>query len=410
MIKTLRKRFIRIAVLAVTAVLLMLCLIVNIANYASVDRDLIRMLQMISGNQGTVPQMPQGVKPDGKQGGGFTPETPFSTRYFVLRYDDEGVLVNADLGSIAAVTTDDTTAYLQVATKHGVGYGWSNGYRYYVVKNGENRNMAIFLDAHRDLQTVKTTAWLSLAAMLFCVACVYPVVTLLSRRAIDPVVKASEKQKQFITDAGHELKTPITVIATSLKVLEMESGENKWIDKSLAQTEKLRDLVNSLVSLSRMDEEQSPLKMCDFSLSDAVSEIVGSFADFAAANGHMLTAEIAPEILYHGDEYAIRQMVSILLDNAVKYASDGSPIRLTLEKGKKGPVLRTVNCCEGLTQQQADKLFDRFYRVDQSRTTGGFGIGLSMARSIAEGHKGSIKATCREENKIEFTVLLGKCV
>jgi two-component system sensor histidine kinase CiaH len=410
MIKTLRKRFIRIAVLAVTAVLLMLCLIVNIANYASVDRDLIRMLQMISGNQGTVPQMPQGVKPDGKQGGGFTPETPFSTRYFVLRYDDEGVLVNADLGSIAAVTTDDTTAYLQVATKHGVGYGWSNGYRYYVVKNGENRNMAIFLDAHRDLQTVKTTAWLSLAAMLFCVACVYLVVTLLSRRAIDPVVKASEKQKQFITDAGHELKTPITVIATSLKVLEMESGENKWIDKSLAQTEKLRDLVNSLVSLSRMDEEQSPLKMCDFSLSDAVSEIVGSFADFAAANGHMLTAEIAPEILYHGDEYAIRQMVSILLDNAVKYASDGSPIRLTLEKGKKGPVLRTVNCCEGLTQQQADKLFDRFYRVDQSRTTGGFGIGLSMARSIAEGHKGSIKATCREENKIEFTVLLGKCV
>lgn len=410
MIKTLRKRFIRIAVLAVTAVLLMLCLIVNIANYASVDRDLIRMLQMISGNQGTVPQIPQGVKPDGKQGGGFTPETPFSTRYFVLRYDDEGVLVNADLGSIAAVTTDDTTAYLQVATKHGVGYGWSNGYRYYVVKNGENRNMAIFLDAHRELMSVKNTAVLSMTAMLFCIACVTLIVILLSRRAIDPVVKAREMQKQFITDAGHELKTPITVIATSLKVLEMESGENKWIDKSLAQTEKLRDLVNSLVSLSRMDEEQSPLKMCDFSLSDAVSETVGSFADFAAANGHMLTAEIAPEILYHGDEYAIRQMVSILLDNAVKYASDGFPIRLTLEKGKKRPVLRTVNCCEGLTQQQADKLFDRFYRVDQSRTTGGFGIGLSMARSIAEGHKGSIKATCCKENKIEFTVLLGKCV
>ena len=410
MIKALRKRFIRIAVLAVAAVMLMLCLIVNIANYASVDRDLIRMLQMISGNQGTVPQMPQGVKPDGKQGGGFTPETPFSTRYFVLRYDDEGVLVNADLGSIAAVTTDNTTAYLQVATKHGVGYGWCNGYRYYVVKNGENRNMAIFLDAHRELTSVKNTAVLSMTAMLFCIACVTLIVILLSRRAIDPVVRASEKQKQFITDASHELKTPITVIATSLKVLEMESGENKWIDKSLAQTEKLRDLVNSLVSLSRMDEEQSPLKMCDFSLSDAVSETVGSFADFAAANGHMLTAEIAPEILYHGDEYAIRQMVSILLDNAVKYASDSSPIRVTLEKGKKGPVLRTVNRCEGLTQQQADKLFDRFYRVDPSRTTGGFGIGLSLARSIAEGHKGSIKATCCEDNKIEFTVSLGKCV
>lgn len=285
-----------------------------------------------------------------------------------------------------------------------------NGYRCFVTQSEDGGFMAIFLDAHRDLQTVKTTAWLSLAAMLFCVACVYLVVTLLSRRAIDPVVKASEKQKQFITDASHELKTPITVIATSLKVLEMENGENKWIDKSLAQTEKLRDLVNSLVSLSRMDEEQSPLKMCDFSLSDAVSETVGSFADFAAANGHMLTAEIAPEILYHGDEYAIRQMVSILLDNAVKYADEHACIKLSVEKGKKGPVIRTVNPCTGLTQQQVERLFDRFYRVDASRSSSGFGIGLSLAHSIAEGHKGSIRATCCEDNKIEFTVSLGKCV
>ena len=409
MIKTLRKRFIRITMLAVTAVMLVLCLIVNIANYVSVDGDLTKMLQMISNNQGTVPQMPLGDRQTDKPQGGFTPETPFSTRYFVLRYDDEGTLVNADLGSIAAVTEDDTAEYLQIAIQHGEGYGWSDGYRYYVVKNGENRNMAVFLDAHKELATVKTTAILSLAAMLFCVACVYLIVTLLSRRAIDPVVKASEKQKQFITDASHELKTPITVIATSLKVLEMENGENKWIDKSLAQTEKLRDLVNSLVSLSRMDEEQSPLKISDFSITDAVSETVSSFEDFAEANGHTLTAEIAPEMTYRGDEYAIRQMVSILLDNAVKYASENSPICVTLEKGKKGPVLRTVNHCEGLTQQQADKLFDRFYRADPSRTAGGFGIGLSLARSIAEGHKGSIKATCRGENEIEFTVQLGKC-
>lgn len=409
MIKTLRKRFIRITMLAVTAVMLVLCLIVNIANYVSVDGGLTKMLQMISNNQGTVPQMPLGDRPNDKPQGGFTPETPFSTRYFVLRYDDEGTLVNADLGSIAAVTEDDTAAYLQIAIQHGEGYGWSDGYRYYVVKTGENRNMAIFLDAHKELSTVKTTAILSLAAMLFCVACVYLIVTLLSRRAIDPVVKASEKQKQFITDASHELKTPITVIATSLKVLEMETGENKWIDKSLAQTEKLRDLVNSLVSLSRMDEEQSPLKMSDFSITDAVSETVSSFEDFAEANGHELTAEITPEMTYRGDEYAIRQMVSILLDNAVKYASENSPIHVTLEKGKKGPMLRTVNRCGGLTQQQADKLFDRFYRADPSRTAGGFGIGLSLARSIAEGHKGSIKATCHGENEIEFTVQLGKC-
>ena len=409
MIAKLRKRFIRITVLAVTAVMLLLCLIVNAANYVSVDDGLTKMLQMISSNQGTVPQMQPGSRPDQKPHNGFTPETPFSTRYFVLRYEDDGTLTNADLGSIAAVTEDDTAQYLQLAVAHGEGYGWSNGYRYYVVKNGENRNMAIFLDAHKEISSVKTTAMLSVLAMLFCVVCVYLIVVLLSRRAIDPVVKASERQKQFITDASHELKTPITVIATSLKVLEMENGKSKWIDKSLAQTEKLRDLVNSLVSLSRMDEEQSPLKMSDFSISDAVSETVESFAGYAEANGHMLTAEIAPEMTYHGDEYAIRQMLSILIDNAVKYASDGSPITVMLEKGKKAPIIRTANRCEGLTQQQADKLFDRFYRADAARTSGGFGIGLSIAQSIAEAHKGSIKASCREADRIEFTVQLGKC-
>ncbi len=410
MIKTLRKRFIRITVLAVTAVMLVLCLIVNIANYVSVDSGLTQMLQMISNNQGHVPQMPiGGNKPGERPGGGFSPETPFSTRYFVLWYGADGALLRSDLGKIAAVTEDDTAEYLQAAFKHGAGYCWVEGYRCYVTDDGENGFMAIFLDAHKELKTVKTTALLSLTAMLFCVACVYLIVTLLSRRAIDPVVKASERQKQFITDASHELKTPITVIATSLKVLEMETGENKWIDKSLAQTEKLRDLVNSLVSLSRMDEEQSPLKMAEFSLSDAATETVESFQDFAEANGHTLTAEIQSEMTYIGDEYAIRQLISILLDNAVKYAAEGSPIGVTLEKGKKGPILRTVNRCENITQQQADRLFDCFYRADPSRTTGGFGIGLSMARSIAEGHKGSIKATCRGEDQIEFTVQLGKC-
>ena len=411
MIKTLRKRFIRIAMLAVTAVLLALCLIVSIANYVSVDNSLTQMLQMISNNQGTVPQAPPGGfdKPGTRPEGGFTPETPFSTRYFVLWYDADGTLLRSDLGKIAAVTEADTAEYLQAAAKHGAGYCWVNGYRCSVTPCEDGSFMAIFLDAHRDLQTVRTTAWLSLAAMLFCVACVYLIVTLLSRRAIDPVVKASEKQKQFITDASHELKTPITVIATSLKVLEMETGENKWIDKSLAQTEKLRDLVNSLVSLSRLDEEQSPLKMAEFSISEAISETAESFRDYAEANGHELQLEIAPELTYTGDEYAIRQLVSILLENARKYADEQTYIKLSLEKNKKGPVIRTVNPCAGLTQQQAERLFDRFYRVDASRSSGGFGIGLSLARSIAEGHKGSIRATCREDGEIEFMVQLGKC-
>ena len=246
----------------------------------------------------------------------------------------------------------------------------------------------------------------SLAADATCILLVFLLVLLLSRRAIDPVVRSAEQQKQFITDASHELKTPITVIATSLKVLEMETGKQKWIDKAMAQTEKLTDLVNSLVTLSRMDEEDSPLKMEDFPVSDAVNETAESFRELAESKGHALTLSIAPGLTYHGDEYAVRQLVSILLDNAVKYAAEGSSISLSLEKARRGVVLRTSNGCETQDGLDTGKLFDRFYRADTARSSGnGFGIGLSIARSIAEGHKGGIRASL-DGGRIEFSAEL----
>lgn len=196
------------------------------------------------------------------------------------------------------------------------------------------------------------------------------------------------------------------VIATSLKVLEMEVGEQKWIDKAQAQTEKLKELVNSLVTLSRMDEEETPLKFADFDISAAVSETADSFNESSEAAGHRLITDIAPDIHYHGDEYAVRQLVSILLDNAVKYASPDSPITLKLERDRKGVVIRSSNGCDNIGEEDTKKLFDRFYRADKARGSGGFGIGLSIARSIAEAHKGSIKAELTDSRTIEFTVHL----
>lgn len=218
MIRRLRKRFIRIATLAVTAVLLVLCLSVNIANYISVDSGLTNVLNVISDNRGTMPPMPpmpHGQPPEGRPDGQLTKETPFSTRYFVLRYDGDGDLIKADLDKIAAVTEDDVGEYLSLALEHGEGYGYARGYKYRVVYNGEDRWMAIILDDYQEMRSVREIALVSLAAMAGCVALVYVIVVLCSRRAIDPVVQASERQKQFITDASHELKTPITVIATA---------------------------------------------------------------------------------------------------------------------------------------------------------------------------------------------------
>lgn len=268
--------------------------------------------------------------------------------------------------------------------------------------------MAIFLDCRRELHSVRTFAVISLLVAAACIALVYLLIWFFSKRAIEPTVKSVEKQKQFITDASHELKTPLTVIATSLKVLEMEVGRQKWIGKAQAQTEKMTELVNDLVTLARLDEEKPSLRFSRFDLSALAAETAESFRDFAAAGGHALEVDVVPGLFCCGDAYAIRQLVSILLDNAVRYADDGGAIRLALERSRRGARLTVSNPCTGLDRSELDKLFDRFYRPDRSRSkeTGGFGVGLSIARSIMEAHKGSICAEFPAEGVIQFVAAL----
>ena len=386
MIKRLRTKFIRIAMLSVALVLLALSLIVNAANFISTNRDLNQTLDMIYENQGTIPtkrtadteeanaQLPDTAaageeqlppeedhtppeleeKPDSKPSsqpdrprGPFNAETPYSTRYFYLRFDADGDLDSGNFSHIAAVTEDDADTYIKAALQHGAGYGfYTSGYKFRVVKEGENRYIAVFLDCYQELRAVRTLAVWSGVSFAVCLALVYVLVVLLSRRAIDPVVKASEQQKQFITDAGHELKTPITVIATNLRVLEMEVGKQKWIDKARAQTEKLRELVQSLITLCKYDEETSQLHPQTFAVSEAVTDTAESFADFAQSKGHTISLAVAPGLSYCGDEAAVRQLVSILIDNAVKYAAPETEIRISLEQIKHGVKLTVTNTCD----------------------------------------------------------------
>ena len=471
MIRQLRNRFIRITMLSVSVVMLILTLIVNAANFISTNSDLENLLDMICENRGSIPvdQFIPDAKPDkpaesvDSSNPGVTsttppalpdniadsspansqsdpasqdnnsdikdkidtndtnpptqpwkfkahmnPETPYSTRFFSLLFDQDGNVIQKDLAHIAAITDDDIAEYISVALKHGEGYGYYSDYKYRVILQDNQEYMVVFLDCYQEIHAIRVLALCSFAAMVICIGLVYILVVIFSKRAIDPVVRSQKQQKQFITEASHELKTPITVIATSLKVLEMEIGKQKWIDKARSQTEKLRELVNSLVTLSRMDEEDSPLKFEHFSISDALQETVDSFADYAESNGHALKVNITPDLDFYGDEYAIRQLASILLDNAVKYAATGSDITFSLVKNKKHILLKTSNACQDLDEDALRHLFDRFYRPDQSRSheTGGFGIGLSIARSIAEGHKGTIHACCPVKDQIEFTVKL----
>ena len=253
MIHKLRRKFIAAAMLSVTLVMLLMGVSINVINFISTDNSLKNTLELIYENEGTVPQFPGGLKPGDPRKGRFNAEAPYSTRYFVLRYTGDGLLIGANLEHIVAVTQDDADAYLHIAQSHGEGFGFTGNYKFYVVQSSPDRYMAIFLDCYDQIHTLRSFAGVSLLVVFGCLMLVFVLVFFFSGRAIAPTVRAMEKQKQFITDASHELKTPLTVISTSLKVLEMDTGKNKWTEKIQGQTDKLAVLVNDLVTLSRLD-------------------------------------------------------------------------------------------------------------------------------------------------------------
>lgn len=421
MITQMRKRFILIATASAALVVVLLSLIVNVANFISTDSELTDMLDIIHDNRGSIPQAyqenddrhggKQNDKPrhrDDGHGKSFSQETPYSTRYFVLIYTDSGGLLQVNLEHIASVTEENVQSFLELAMKHGEGYGYTTNYKYYIQRLDNGRYVAIFLNCYQEMRFIRLLLLFSLLADAICVALVFALVVLLSRRAIDPLVRSVQRQKQFITDASHELKTPLTVITTSLKVLEMEVGPQKWIDKAQRQTVKMTNLVNALVTLSRMDEDEPPLTLVDFNISAAVSEIAETFRETFFTKGYSLELDVEPDVIYHGDEASIRQFVSILMDNAVKYASGDGPVKLTLQKTYRGIILHAANPCEPISDSDLEKIFDRFYRVDTSRSSGAgsFGVGLSIARSIAEAHHGVLYAKCPTPKIIDFTAVL----
>lgn len=249
----------------------------------------------------------------------------------------------------------------------------------------------------------------SVALSLLGLLAVLVLLLILSHRIVRPVAESYEKQKQFITDAGHELKTPMTIISVDADLLEMECGENQWLTDIRRQAQRLTGLTNDLIYLSRMEEEQPKLQVIQFPLSDLAEEMAQSFAAPAQSQGKELEVSVQPMLSCTGDEKVIRQLISILLDNALKYSPQGGKLALKLEKQGRGVLLTVSNTtAQPMERDKLSHLFDRFYRTDQSRSsqTGGYGLGLSIARSIVLAHKGKIRAESPDGTSLSVAVTL----
>ena len=407
MLKKMRWRFIGAAMAAFTAVVLTLLCFVNLWNYHSVtsqqDEALTRLME--TENQ-KMPFSPGRGAPPFDDWSHFSPEVQYSLRFFSVHYDTGGAVLRINQDYIASISKSDAKDYADAVLKSGKAHGYESGYRY-LVDTAEGETVVLFLNSERELQTIKSLLWITLAIAGFCLVVVFGLVVLFSRRAITPYLKNMEAQKQFITNASHELKTPLTAISTSADVLAMEHDGDEWVHNIQTQAGRLSKLITNLVTLSRLDEEDPFPARTEFSLSDALWEISEPFVSLARAKGKPYTQDIADGLTVTGDRTAIQQMVSILLDNALKYSPDGGSISLTAQRSGKKAELTVSNTVEGTQSMDASRLFDRFYRADESHssTVSGTGIGLSIAKATADAHGGKISAK-QTDNTITFQVIL----
>ena len=315
-------------------------------------------------------------------------------------------MLRVDQDHVASLSEEDAKAYADAALAHQKAQGYESGYRYRV-HTTDQETVVLFLNSERELQRMHSLLWITLVIAGVCLVVVFVLVVLLSRRAILPYLKNMEAQKQFITNASHELKTPLTAIATSADVLAMEHGDDEWVRNIQAQAARLAKLITNLVTLSRLDEENPFPARASFSLSDALWEISEPFVSLSQAKGKTYTQEIADGLTVVGDRTAIQQMVSILLDNALKYSPDGGRIALTARRSGKRTALTVSNTVDTDRPTDTDRLFDRFYRADESHShaVSGTGIGLSIAKATVEAHGGKIFAR-QAEHQLVFHVVL----
>ena len=392
MLKKMRWRFIGAAMAAFTAVVLTLLCFVNLWNYHSVtsqqDEALTRLMEIedqqmpFSSRRGALPF---------DDWSHFSPEVQYSLRFFSVHYDTNGIVSRVNQDYIASISESDAETYADAVLESGKAHGYESGYRY-LVSTTEDETVVLFLNSEREIQTMRSLLWITLAIAAVCLAVVFGLVVLFSQRAITPYLKNMEAQKQFITNAGHELKTPLTAISTSADVLAMEHDGDEWVHNIQVQSGRLSKLITSLVALSRLDEENPFPVRTEFSLSDALWEISEPFGSLAHAKGKAYTQDIADGLTVTGDRTAIQQMFSILLDNALKYSPDGGSISLTTQRSGKRAEVTVSNTVDTAQSIDTTRLFDRFYRADESHSgaVSGTGIGLSIVKATVEAHGGTI--------------------
>lgn len=335
----------------------------------------------------------------------MSPETPFELRYFSVKLNTDGGVIAVDTSKIVAVNTAKAEKYALEIFEDGREKGYLDSYKYMVGPTDDGNLIYVFLDADRELKSYRSFLISSLVITGLGILTVFALVILLSETALRPIIESYEKQKRFITDAGHEMKTPLTVISANTEIIELEAGESQWTAGIKSQVLKLASLTEKLVILSKM-EEGAKLEMNEFSLSEAFFDTCEQYRSIAMSRNVRFDLSIAENVHIIGNENEMRRCITLLLDNAFRYTNEGGFVSVKVQSLLNGAEIKFINSTNGVKKGALDNWFDRFYRTDLSRNsdTGGSGIGLSVVKAIVHAHGGVVHAQSDDGVHVEFTI------
>ena len=407
MFKSLRKKFIATAVGSVAVVVAVLAITLNFINFNKLEERIDTTLLEASKSQALIKIFTE----DGddlvitKNSSSPTDYNGFS----IAKVDNIGRVIKAYRDDSLLPDQDALQDKVIEAIKVGKTSGFIGSYRFLKVESNVG-NLILFLNCQRELDSFESFLKNSILISFVVIVSVLILVILVSKKVIAPIQETYIKQKQFITGASHELKTPLAIISSNADVLEMENGNSKWTNNIHNQVERLSSLVNSLVVFSRMEEKDS-VERVQFNLTEALKSRIEDFNELANFQKKYIAIDIDSGLNYYGEKDSIVQLMDILLENAIKYAPEDSDILVCLKKNRKNAILKVSNKAD-VKKGDLSKVFDRFYRLDESRnsTIKGYGIGLSMAQLIAEKHRETIRAYSPEDGifKIEMRFTLGE--
>ncbi|MNM35918.1 Alkaline phosphatase synthesis sensor protein PhoR [compost metagenome] len=422
MFKKLRNRFLILNLVIISVMLLIsftsIYAITHKNIYTQIDMD----LDKLSGNddKGNKPKingdMPNDKQMDGPQNDFTKGQGPMERYAFTVTTDGNW----NKLSTFSRFSISDE--FYESAKKAAINKKVNRGYisvddtdLAFVINHTSSGYNLYFLDITFQKNTLRSLIYTFTIVAFFMLIIIFLISRFFANRSIQPIKEAFDKQKQFIADASHELKTPLTVINTNVDVLlsnkdDLIHNQSKWLYYIKSEAERMNKLTSDLLYLAQVDYSDVKMIFSDFNLSEAVEHIILTMEGVVFENNIALHYDIEPNLIVSGNIEQLKQVILIFLDNAIKYTDKKGKINLVLNKAHNKINLSVTNTGKGIPEEHISKIFNRFYRTDKSRArdSGGYGLGLSIAKAIVEQHNGKISVKSIVDKETTFTIELPK--